>query len=662
MGGGIMTLGGVDQNIYKKRAKLEYTSIKKNSGWYQVTLEDIRLKDSSSHLSTSIEEPSHKYNSGRGVIVDSGTTDTYLPRAIKEKFEKLFKSMSDGVFLSSNPLTITSHQYTRLPTVVFVFKNLEGQHFELDLPPVDYLEDQGGYKYQFRLFVTESAGAVLGANFMNDLNIVFDQENSRIGFVPSSCRYDDYLPTMTPTYRQKDPFCVSESLPISACSAVCRPDSRVKRKEGENGGYYAIGLQSYGDSCDVSFPPSETFSKECSDPCREDKLSRTVTCPLASWSECDKDCRQTRKTYKWRESEKNCEEEILERECYSHACPTQDGDYLIFIDITTSFHPSEWSMVYTEDFSLSLSLSLSLKDGDYLIFIDITTSFHPSEWSMVYTEDFVAALDSIIQIGDSNIQFLADNTAIVIPETKLQYQIRLNSDNYDSTTDLYNTAQQMFLKLKSTDFLGSLIAGLKRVSSQETEEVLDYDRYGWMRSEDFEVTNTLILPIGNIRDPSLPEEDDDEEDDDEYYYYDDDVDQSEPSLSISSSSSSLTQIELFLLGVSIVCVLVITVLVIFHIRLRYRHAALEKDKSGTYREMWNSFRANKFPRTVRTGRERERERERSGMTGIKEGIQELVSYISDSSKDRGREREREGEVSEEEEALVDEERHGERES
>mmetsp|Transcript_40314 Transcript_40314/g.41115 ORF Transcript_40314/g.41115 Transcript_40314/m.41115 type:complete len:251 (-) Transcript_40314:804-1556(-) len=228
---------------------------------------------------------------------------------------------------------------------------------------------------------------------------------------------------------------------------------------------------------------------------------------------------------------------------------------------------------------------------------------------MVYTEDFVAALDSIIQIGDSNIQFLADNTAIVIPETKLQYQIRLNSDNYDSTTDLYNTAQQMFLKLKSTDFLGSLIAGLKRVSSQETEEVLDYDRYGWMRSEDFEVTNTLILPIGNIRDPSLPEEDDDEEDDDEYYYYDDDVDQSEPSLSISSSSSSLTQIELFLLGVSIVCVLVITVLVIFHIRLRYRHAALEKDKSGTYREMWNSFRANKFPRTVRTGRERERERD-----------------------------------------------------
>jgi hypothetical protein len=46
-----------------------------------------------------------------------------------------------------------------------------------------------GGRYASRVYLTEASGAVLGANFMNGHNVVFDIEQLRVGFVQSDCVY-----------------------------------------------------------------------------------------------------------------------------------------------------------------------------------------------------------------------------------------------------------------------------------------------------------------------------------------------------------------------------------------------------------------------------------------------------------------------------------------
>jgi hypothetical protein len=40
---------------------------------------------------------------------------------------------------------------------------------------VQYVDNVGGGKYAFRVYVSESSGAILGANFMKEMNVIFDE-------------------------------------------------------------------------------------------------------------------------------------------------------------------------------------------------------------------------------------------------------------------------------------------------------------------------------------------------------------------------------------------------------------------------------------------------------------------------------------------------------
>jgi len=52
---------------------------------------------------------------------------------------------------------------------------------------------QGANRYVPRIYLTEGSGAVLGANFMQDHSVLFDQENGRVGFAKADCNYDHLL-------------------------------------------------------------------------------------------------------------------------------------------------------------------------------------------------------------------------------------------------------------------------------------------------------------------------------------------------------------------------------------------------------------------------------------------------------------------------------------
>jgi hypothetical protein len=44
VGGGIMTVGGVDQHIHLKGGTIQYTNMSSNNGWYAVELQDVLFR------------------------------------------------------------------------------------------------------------------------------------------------------------------------------------------------------------------------------------------------------------------------------------------------------------------------------------------------------------------------------------------------------------------------------------------------------------------------------------------------------------------------------------------------------------------------------------------------------------------------------------------
>jgi hypothetical protein len=67
---------------------------------------------------------------------------------------------------------------------------------EQECPPSSYVETIGGggmgqRRYANRIYLTEASGAVLGANFMNEFNVIFDVDSLQVAMSKADCSYDD---------------------------------------------------------------------------------------------------------------------------------------------------------------------------------------------------------------------------------------------------------------------------------------------------------------------------------------------------------------------------------------------------------------------------------------------------------------------------------------
>lgn len=176
-GGGTMALGGANERMHK--VQMRFTPLAKSSGWFTVRLVDIRLDGH------SIAVPSSVYASGKGTIIDSGTTDTYLPRRAAERFKQVWGEIMGPVPKYANmKLSYSSGDVLKFPTLTFVFDN----DVEVHVKPSAYIEQASG-KYIPRVYLTEASGTVLGANFMQDHDIFFDADNRRIGFSEADCTF-----------------------------------------------------------------------------------------------------------------------------------------------------------------------------------------------------------------------------------------------------------------------------------------------------------------------------------------------------------------------------------------------------------------------------------------------------------------------------------------
>ena len=541
VGGGIMTLGGVDQRIHTKPG-IQYASIRDGDGWYTITLLDIQLMAQGTREKKSLNVDASKYSSGKGVIVDSGTTDTYLPQAIQAVFAQKFRELS-GIEFSSANFKLTDRQLMSIPNVVFVLQGTDGQPFDVVMPWTNYIDKVGDGMYAFRIYLTEGSGAVLGANFMDGYNVIFDKDNKRVGFAKSDCVYEEFqpkdtpapspVPTHRPTVENQPDFtpsktlCISKDIAVSACTAKCN--------NMLNNPHVEIGTQDKIDSCDTSSDPKKT-SASCSLQCVGSKIVRgDSTCPEKAWTTCNHGCTQTRDMPVTEDLVSGkCNYKQQARACYSGDCP--------------------------------------LHDGDMLIFIDMRIGIAPTDWSYVYREVFFNALASIFKVNPSAVELLNDASAEYTMATKLHFQLRLKAKNYPNAKTLVAAAQNIPVVVWKESFKAKLI----NILEEESKKIdhLDYSRYGYLKPFDVEILNAVALPLGEVRDPI-------------------DIPNEGGQVIIQHITEALKgREEYFLLGVAIASVLMMCCMFFLYIRLHQENLALAKEKieSSSLMRVYNKFR------------------------------------------------------------------------
>ncbi|GLD93607.1 hypothetical protein PINS_up002199 [Pythium insidiosum] len=187
--GGSMSIGAPDTSRHK--GQIQYAKLKANTGmhdFYAVHVKDVRIGGMSVPVDAST------YSHGQ-YIVDSGTTDSYFPKSMKAAFSDLFRRMSGLEYRVSSQ---GCHGYTdsdieKLPNIEIVL----GAHGDpngnvtLLVPPHQYLIKEDSNTYCSSLFLSESSGGVIGANIMTNRDVIFDQENQRVGFVDADCLYQE---------------------------------------------------------------------------------------------------------------------------------------------------------------------------------------------------------------------------------------------------------------------------------------------------------------------------------------------------------------------------------------------------------------------------------------------------------------------------------------
>ena len=152
------------------------------------------------------------------VLIDSGTSDTYLNKLVMKSFRIAFHQLCGREF-KNEPMTLTDEELNNLPTIVLQLvgdskvnpKNypdpnhtpgLAGEQLDpthpydvlVAIPPQHYMEYEPlSEQYVPRVYLNQDEGGILGANVLMGHQVFFDIEKRRIGFAESTCNYSDIV-------------------------------------------------------------------------------------------------------------------------------------------------------------------------------------------------------------------------------------------------------------------------------------------------------------------------------------------------------------------------------------------------------------------------------------------------------------------------------------
>ena len=220
---GALTLGGVDRRLHLTPMVYTPAASGGRNSFFSVKVRRMMLRDgkfgesalsnnSNPNMGVTVLQVEESTLNKGGVIVDSGTTDTYWNRGISNEFQKVFTELA-GRPHSNKGIKLTEEELLALPTILLqlysdddanshiddMFKTagltgaLDKAHTSdviLAIPPSHYMEYTPEKDiYTSRFYPSENSGSVLGANAMMGHDVFFDMDNNRIGWAESDCDY-----------------------------------------------------------------------------------------------------------------------------------------------------------------------------------------------------------------------------------------------------------------------------------------------------------------------------------------------------------------------------------------------------------------------------------------------------------------------------------------
>ena len=221
---GALSFGGPEQRLHT--SPMVYTGGKKGRvGFFSVRMRKVYLRqggggDSATSISENVQiiplDVSEDTLNRGGIIVDSGTTDTYFSRGIASAFSQAFEKLT-GKKYGHDAVDLSPEQLEALPTILLQIAGDEDYNKEvygndyvtglageqaldtehpydviLAIPPSHYMEfDHKKEKYIARFYTDEGGGSVLGGNAIMGHDVYFDMENNVskvcIYFIMLSC-------------------------------------------------------------------------------------------------------------------------------------------------------------------------------------------------------------------------------------------------------------------------------------------------------------------------------------------------------------------------------------------------------------------------------------------------------------------------------------------
>lgn len=140
------------------------------------------------------------FEAGKGAILDSGTTDTYFPRAAEHIFATVWEEKLGSPLRASRGYSYA--EFLAMPIISVVFapnatlhahpsSYMEGVLMDITATTPDVVVPwEGNRTLTMRLYMEEPEGAVLGANFMYNYDVLYDLQQSRVGFARANCGFD----------------------------------------------------------------------------------------------------------------------------------------------------------------------------------------------------------------------------------------------------------------------------------------------------------------------------------------------------------------------------------------------------------------------------------------------------------------------------------------
>lgn len=204
--GGYLSLGGAFNNArhevhhhHDQNLGMRMTPVTREHGYYSV--EVIRLVVGNEAVVSTETYPDllQDMNAGKGCILDSGTTDTFLPSSLREVVGNAVSDYTNNLVDFSSDTrrrAFSFDEFQRLPILTVILSN----EATLTIRPDNYMEDvpfdvktgrakkwEGSLSLTNRLYLEEEKGAVLGINSMIGHDIYFDVQGHQVGIAASNC-------------------------------------------------------------------------------------------------------------------------------------------------------------------------------------------------------------------------------------------------------------------------------------------------------------------------------------------------------------------------------------------------------------------------------------------------------------------------------------------